>query len=96
MDFTNIMSFIPSHMAILVVAIYILGIGLKKAVFVADNWITLMLLVFGITFAILLTIINAQYKTMLDAIVNGILQGILCWGVSVGISQVVIQSKKDE
>lgn len=96
MDFTNLMSFIPAHMAILVVAIYVLGIGLKKAIVVPDKYITVILMIFGITFAVLLTIINAQYKTMLDAIVNGILQGILCWGVSVGVNQVLVQAKKDE
>lgn len=96
MDFTNLISFIPTNLGILVACIYVLGMALKKSVLVADNWITLILLVFGITFAVLLTIINGQYKTMLDAIVNGILQGILCWGVSVGLNQIIVQAKKDE
>lgn len=96
MDFTNLISFIPTNLGVLIAAIYVLGIGLKKSLFVADKWITLILLVFGITFAVLLTIINAQYKTMLDAIVTGILQGILCWGVSVGMNQIIVQAKKSE
>ena len=51
-------------------------------------------MIFGITFAVLLSIINAQYKVTLDVIVNGVLQGILCWGVAVGINQTAKQLKK--
>ena len=53
-------------------------------------------MLFGITFAVLLSIINAQYKINLEVIVNGILQGILCWGVSVGVNQTIKQLNKEE
>lgn len=96
MDFTNIMSFIPSHMAILIVAIYVFGIFLKKLESVQDKYITVILMILAITIAVLLSIINSQYKVSLDAIVNGILQGILCWGVSVGTNQIIVQAKKDK
>ena len=41
-------------------------------------------------------IINTQYKVALDTIVNGILYGILCWGVAVGVNQTYKQLNKSE
>jgi Na+/H+ antiporter NhaC len=96
MDFTNLIKFIPEYLFILVVTIYVVGIFLKKIEIIKDKWITVILLLFGITFAILLSIINAQYKVALDVIVNGILQGILCWGVSIGVNQTIKQANKEE
>ena len=95
MDF-NLMEYVPSHMMILIVAIYVVGIFLKNINSVKDNYITIILMLFGITFAVLLSIINAQYKVALDVVVNGVLQGILCWGVAVGINQTAKQLNKDE
>ena len=95
MDYTNLISFIPTNLAILVASIYVIGIFLKKSS-IQDKYITVILMLFAITFAILLTIINSQYKVALDTIVDGILQGILCWGVSIGINQTAKQLKKDE
>jgi len=92
----NLLKFIPEHLMILIVVIYVVGIFLKQLDGVKDKYITLILMVFGITFAILLSIINAQYKVALDVIVNGVLQGILCWGVSVGINQTTKQLSKQE
>lgn len=92
----NIMSFINEGMAIVIVAIYVFGVFLKKLETVKDKYITSLLMLFGITFAVLLSIINAKYKVELDVIVNGILQGILCWGVAVGVNQTVKQLNKDE
>jgi len=96
MELTNLLKFIPEYLLILVVVTYVLGIAFKKMEYVPDKYITLLLLIFSITFAILLCIINGQYKTMLEATVNAILQGILCWGVAVGINQTAKQIGKDE
>ena len=95
MDYTNLISFIPTNLAILVASIYVIGIFLKKSS-LQDKYITVILMLFAITFAVLITIINSQYKVALDTIVNGILQGILCWGTSIGINQTAKQLKKDE
>ncbi|WP_294373561.1 phage holin family protein [uncultured Clostridium sp.] len=92
----NLLNFIPENLMILIVVIYVVGIFLKKTDKVKDNYITIILMIFGITFAILLDVINSQYKVALDVIVNGILQGILCWGVAVGVNQTAKQlGKKD-
>lgn len=92
----NLLSFIPEHLLILIAATYVVGIFLKKANNFKDNKITVALMIFSITFSILLTLINTEYKRIFDAIVNASLQGILCWGVSVGINQTTKQLKKDE
>ena len=96
MDLSNIMDFIPQNFVILIISIYVLGIFFKRIEAVKDKWITVILLLLGITFAVLLSIINAEYKIALDVIVNGILQGILCWGVSVGVNQTIKQVQKTE
>ncbi len=92
----NLLTFIPEHLLILIVATYVLGIFLKKANNFKDNKITVALMMFCIIFSILLTFINAEYKTKFDATVTAILQGILCWGASIGINQTAKQLKKIE
>lgn len=92
----NLMNFISDGMVIVIVATYVMGVFLKKLESIKDKYITSLLMLFGIVIAVLLSIINAQYKVDLNTIVNGILQGILCWGVSVGINQTSKQLKKEE
>lgn len=92
----NLMTFIPENLLILIAAIYVFGIWLKKLETVKDNYITVILMLFAITFAVLLNLINSQYKVMYEAVVNAILQGILCWGVAVGINQTYKQLNKSE
>lgn len=92
----NLMTFIPENLLILIAAIYVFGIWLKKLETVKDNYITVILMLFAITFAVLLNLINSQYKVMYEAIVNAILQGILCWGVAVGVNQTYKQLNKSE
>ena len=92
----NLMTFIPENLLVLIAAIYVFGIWLKKLETVKDNYITVILMLFAITFAVLLNLINSQYKVMYEAIVNAILQGILCWGVAVGVNQTYKQLNKSE
>lgn len=90
----NLLTFIPENLLILIVVIYVLGIFLKKLESVKDNYITVILMLFAITFAVLLNMINNEYRTAYEAIVNAVLQGILCWGVAVGINQTKKQISK--
>ncbi|OSA92549.1 UNVERIFIED_ORG: hypothetical protein B2H93_14405 [Clostridium botulinum] len=96
MDYTNLVQFIPESLFIVVAAIYVVGIFLKKLDSIPDKYITSILMLFGITFAVLLSIVNAEYKVALDVIVNGVLQGTLCWGVAIGINQTGKQLNKQE
>lgn len=92
----NILDFLKEGYFIVIVALYVIGIFLKKLESIKDKWITTILMLLGITIAVLLTIINEQYKVNLEVILNGILQGILCWGVAVGVNQTVKQIGKEE
>ena len=92
----NLMNFIPEFLFIVIVATYVVGIFLKRLESVKDKYITSILMLFAITAAILLNVINAEFKVALDVIVNGVLQGILCWGVAVGINQTAKQLSKQE
>ena len=92
----NLLTFIPEFLLILIVGIYVLGVFLKEIKSIPDKYIVSILMLFGITVEVLLNIINAQYKVDLDVIVNGVLQGILCWGVAVGINQTSKQLNKNE
>lgn len=74
----SLMNFINDGMAIVIVATYVMGVFLKKLENIKDKYITSLLMLFGVVIAVLLSIINAQYKVDLNTIVNGILQGILC------------------
>ena len=92
----NLMKFIPEFLFIVIVATYVVGIFLKRLESVKDKYITSILMLFAITAPILLNIINAEFKVALDVIVNGVLQGILCWGVAVGLNQTAKQLRKEE
>ncbi len=92
----NLLTFIPEFLLIVIVVIYVFGAFLKGLKVVPDKYIVSILMLLGITAAVLLNIINAQYKVSLDVIVNGVLQGILCWGVAVGINQTAKQLTKEE
>lgn len=82
----DLMQFIPQQLLILVAAIYILGIGLKKTEKIKDNFIPIILIVFSIVFSLILEGISGE----------AFLQGILCWGLAVGINQTGKQMKKGE
>ena len=92
----NLLTFIPEFLIIVIVATYVMGVFLKKLETVPDKFISSLLMLFAITIAVLLNIINTQYKLSLDTIVNGLLYGILCWGVAVGVNQTYKQLNKSE
>ena len=96
MDLGNLTQFLPTYLMIVVAAIVVLGFAFKKSNAINDKYITFLLLIFGITFAVLLDIINQEYKTTYEAFVYGILHGIICWGISVASHQTFKQLQKEE
>lgn len=92
----DLLTFLPDSILIVVVVTYVMGIFLKKVDSFPDKYITIMLMLFAIIFTIALSIFDAKDKMLMEVIVNGILQGIICWGVSVGINQTAKQLKKPE
>lgn len=96
MDLGNLTQFLPTYLMIVVAAIVVLGFAFKKSNVINDKYITFLLLIFGITFGVLLDIINQEYKTMYEAFVYGVLHGIICWGISVAGHQTFKQLQKEE
>ncbi|HGM1082323.1 TPA: phage holin family protein [Clostridioides difficile] len=79
----NLISFIPEQLLILVAALSIIGKGFKKYKQLDNKYIPIILLVLGIGFSI----------WMLGFSPNAVLQGIICWGISIGINQTYKQLK---
>lgn len=90
----DLLQYLQNYLYIVVITAIIIGYACKKTNNIKDNYIIFILLVYCITFSVLLTIINTSYKVTLESIVNGILQGVLCWGLSIGINQSIKQIKK--
>jgi hypothetical protein len=80
----DIMNFIPEQLIILVVTLNVLGFACKSIPILNDRYIPIVLLVIGIIFSIFLVGFN----------VTSIMQGILCWGVAIGVNQTYKQIKK--
>jgi len=66
----NLLTFIPENLLILIAAIYVMGVFLKKIEKIKDNYITIILMVFAVVFSMGLAGFSA----------TAFLQGILCWG----------------
>lgn len=82
----EMIEFIPESLFILVVATNILGVFLKKVECIKDNFIPIILLGFAILFSMALE----------GASPTSFLQGIITWGVAVGLHQTVHQISKDQ
>lgn len=82
----NLLNFIPEQLLILVASIYVLGIFLKKIESVKDKYITIILMIFAIAFSMVIGGFSA----------TTCMQGILCWGVAIGINQTTKQLVKQE
>lgn len=94
----NITDYIKPELICLAVALYGMGIGLKKSK-VKDNHIPAILGATGVVLAALYVFatsdISAPQNIML-AIFTGITQGVLCAGGSVYVNQLIKQGKKVE
>lgn len=82
----NLLTFIPEQLLILIASIYVLGIFLKKLEKVSDNLIPVFLMIFSLVFSMVLAGPSA----------TAFLQGILCWGVAIGVNQTAKQINKGE
>lgn len=77
----DISSFIPDSLIVLVVATNMLGIFLKEIEVVKDNYIPVILLMFSTVFSIAIMGLSPE----------SVLQGVITWGVAVGIHQTIHQ-----
>ncbi len=93
-----IKEFIKPEFLLLIPALYILGMGLKKSP-IYDKWIPFLLgdisvILCGIY--VLATAEIACWQDVLLGIFTAVVQGILCAGASVYVNQIVKQSGKYE
>ena len=94
----NLQQYIEPKLLILVPVMYIIGIGLKKSK-VADKHIPSVLGVVSVVLAALWVFAANDLKSareILSAFFTAVSQGILAAGASVYVSQLYIQSEKNE
>ena len=81
----NLISFIPEQLLILVAALSIIGKGCKTYKQLDNKYIPVVLLILGIAFSVWMLGLNA----------DAVLQGVICWGISIGINQTYKQLKEE-
>ncbi|MDI7814923.1 phage holin family protein [Clostridioides difficile] len=81
----NLISFIPEQLLILVAALYVAGAGCKKYKQLDNKYIPVVLLILGVGFSVWMLGLNA----------DAVLQGVICWGISIGINQTYKQLKEE-
>ena len=94
----NLEKFIRPELLILIPVLYIIGIGLKKSK-ISDTLIPITLGVISIILSaswIIATATIVSFKDVASAIFTSVTQGILSAGASVYVSQLYIQSKKND
>jgi hypothetical protein len=87
-------TYILPELLVLVVVLYVVGMLIKKSERIADKLIPLLLGVIGIFIASLYEIVILGFG--LEAIYNGIIQGLLCAGSAVYTREVYKQIRKKE
>lgn len=81
----ELLQFIPETLLILVVSLGILGVYLKKSN-IKDKYIPSILLGVSLVSSCLL---------LQDFDITSILQGVVCWGIAIGVNQTfIVQPKK--
>ncbi len=94
----NFEEFIKPELIILIPALYLIGIGLKKSK-ISDTLIPALLGGVSITLSALWVVATSDISTLKDvayAIFVSITQGVLSAGASVYINQLYVQSKKKD
>ncbi len=95
----QIMNYVKPELIVAVIALYFIGVGLKKSQTVKDKYIPLVLGGCGIVICAVYVFATCQCRTNQEiamAIFVTITQGILVAGLSTYINQIVKQSKKAE
>lgn len=91
--------YIRAELLILVPVLYFLGVVLKKASFLEDRWIPLLLGGIGITLCVIYGIATAEFHTIRDGammLFTAVTQGVMVSGTSVFCNQIYKQARKNE
>lgn len=95
----DIMNYIKPELIVVAIVLYFIGLGIKKAQKIKDNYIPLILGVCGIVLAAIWVFSNSPIgntQDILMAVFTSIVQGILVAGLSTYVNQLIKQIGKDE
>ena len=93
-----IQQYLKPELLVLIPVLYFIGMAMKKSS-ISDNFIPVLLGVFGILLSVTYLIATVDVNTYKDVailIFTGITQGILLAGGSVYVNQVIKQSSKND
>lgn len=90
----NLLDYVPKYLLVVIIATYVLGMFLKELDSFKDKYIIAVLMAFSIVFSILVSLGQSDAVLNTNLIVNGLLMGIICWGISVGVNQTIKQLRK--
>ena len=93
----DIMNYVKPELIVVALVLYIIGIAIKKAEYINDKHIPLILGVIGIVLSAIWVFANSPLNTTQDvlmAVFTSIIQGILVAGLSTYVNQLIKQSNK--
>ena len=93
----DIMNYVKPELIVVALVLYIIGIAIKKAEYINDKHIPLILGVIGIVLAAIWVFANVSLNSTQDilmAIFTSVVQGILVAGLSTYVNQLIKQAKK--
>lgn len=96
----NFTQYLQPELFVLIPVLYLIGVALKKATFLADKYIPFALGIIGVVIAVAYCFATgeapADYRAVLLILFTAVTQGILCAGASVYVNQLVKQTSKNE
>ena len=94
----DVMNYIKPELVIVAIALYFIGMAIKKANSVKDNYIPYILGGISIALCGIWVLANSSLSTVqeiLMAVFTSIVQGVLVAGLSTYINQLIKQAKKE-
>ena len=95
----DIMNYVKPELIVVAIALYFIGVAIKKAEFVKDKYIPLILGIIGIVLSGLWVVATSNivgYKDMILALFTATVQGVLVAGLSTYVNQLIKQLEKAE
>jgi len=97
MDFMALIAeYVKTELLIIAVLCYAVGMFLKSTSCLADKWIPVALLAFGVVLAILYSAIMLDGGFNAKVILSGFIQGVLCAALAVYTNQIIKQAQKTQ
>ena len=99
MNMEQIMNYVKPELIVVAVALYFIGIGVKKAETVPDKYIPMILGGIGIVLCVIWVLASCPLdsgQNIAMAIFTAIIQGILVAGLSTYVNQIIKQVQKTE